>query len=721
MSESKVTDLACLLRERRDQVVACFVREVQRQDLPPGATHKSLLVDHIPSFLDEIVGELEREQKLRASADVIATSPTAQQHGGQRWSLGYDLDAVIREYGVLRHCIFEVALETGNEVSIAQADVLAKCLNVGVAEAATAYARHRDEQLQAETARRSFLIDAGELLSSSLDYRSTLTHLTQLIVPQCADWCAIHLEGCPVEEMPLAHVDPTKVEVLRAIYERYPLPSDSRFSAKEVMRQGSPVIMSAADPALIASLAQSAEHLAMLQAIGSRSWMIVPLGVQGFVFGAITFVYSDSGRSYGPADLTLAQELARRAAVAVDNARLYQRSQEERARVEAATRAKDEFVAMVSHELRTPMNAILGWLHLLRSSTLSADKQTRALEIIERNATAQNALIADLLSMTEMLTGKLRINPAQVDVTNLVEMAIEGVRPAADAKRIRLAAQLDSSNTVIRADGERLQQVVWNLLTNAVKFTPKDGLISVQLRRVASDIELTVQDDGEGIDPDFIPHMFESFRQYDTSFSRRYGGLGIGLSIARHIVELHGGSIEGKSPGRGQGATFVVRIPVSPLFSTARGVSVVVNAEGAFKKTTRPQLSGVRILIVDDDPGAQELLRYVLEDCGIEVKTASSAVQARDVLETYVPHLIISDLGMPEEDGNQLIRRLRSSPLEHIRSIPAIALTAAVRNEDRTGALVAGFNRCIAKPVEVDALLEIITELTAARARPPST
>ena len=712
-TQLRSADLAQVLRDHRDRIVARFVAEVERQDLSPAGVKRSLLVDHIPAFLDEIVAELERSEGVRPSQDVVATSTSAREHGGQRWMIGYDLEALIREYGVLRHCILEVARQTAEDLPIQQVDVLCKCLNVGVAEAATAFAQHRDEQLASERSERSFLMEAGQLLSSSLDYRSTLARLTALLVPRLADWCAIHVNGVSVDEMPIAHVDPAKVEVLRTIYRKYPSPESSELNARSVMRNAEPVRVHRADSRLFESIARSPEHLALLRSVGSYSWMIVPLRVQDNVFGAITFVYSDSGRHYEQADVAFAEELARRAAIAIDNARLYQRAQEERSRVEAATRAKDEFVAMVSHELRTPMNAILGWLQLFRSGTLNSDKRARALEIIERNAHVQNQLINDLLDISQVFTGKLRIKPSQVDLSYVVEMAIEGVRPAADAKSIRIEAELASGSTVMRADGDRLQQVVWNLLTNAVKFTPKEGRVTVRLRRVESDLELTVEDNGEGIASDFLPHMFDMFRQADGSSTRRHGGLGLGLSIAKHLVELHGGRLEGHSEGRGRGASFTVRLPVSPLVSTTVGVKKMATTRPLSDSPPMAKLEGVRTLVVEDDIDAQDLLTLVLSEAGSEVRTAGSAEEARRILVEYEPHVIISDIGLPDEDGYAFMRSIRALPDGSRKDTPSVALTAFASDQDRADALTAGFNKHLAKPVDAGTLITTLIALTS--------
>ncbi len=705
-----MTDLAELLRGKRDDIVAHFILEVARTNLPPHGLSRPMLIDHVPRFLDEIVMELERRDVARTSFDTLHTSRTGAEHGEQRWTLGYDLESLIREYGVLRHCILDALKKENVAPTIDEFDILAKCLNVGVAAAASAYVKYRDSQLAEQNTNLEFLAEAGQLLSSSLDYRSTLNRLTGLIVPRMADWCAVHLEG--EGEMPIAHVDHAKVPLLRALYERFPLPQSSAYGYRSVIRTGEPQLVQVLDPKDLDALAQNDEHRELLRQVSTSSWMVLPLRVQGTMFGALTLAYSDSGRHYAPSDLTFAGELARRAAVAIDNARLYELSQHERSRVEAATRAKDEFVAMVSHELRTPLNAILGWLRLVRSGTLDESKKAHAFEVIERNARAQSQLVADLLDISRVITGKIRINPAQVDLSNVVDMAVEVVRPAAEAKRISIQMDLDRSGAILRGDADRLQQIVWNLLANAVKFTPKNGIVRVVLRRVESDLELCVEDSGEGIDPHFLPHVFESFRQSDTSLARPHGGLGIGLSIAKHLVELHGGSIEARSRGKGEGATFRVLLPISPLVSTTFGVArVPATTEPRIGVALPTGLDGIRVLLVDDDDDARELVRFVLDGCGMDVTVAGTAEEALDQLAKATPHIVISDIGMPVEDGYSLIRSIRTLSDPEKASVPTIALTAFARSEDRTRALVEGFNLHIAKPVEPDALVRAVIDL----------
>ena len=710
MPESALS-LADVIRRHRDRIVSRFVRDVER-DLAPGGLSRPMLVDHIPAFLEDVAHDVEVVHSVRSGHDAVHTNAVAREHGEQRWSIGFDLGGLIREYGVLRHAIVATAKDVGAVPTVDEQDVLAKCLNVGVAEAAAAYTRQRNAEVAAQRERLEFLAEAGQLLSSSLDYRSTTSRLTRLLVPRMADWCAIHLEGVEEADMPIAHVDPKKLELLRGLYVESS-PATSPDGHLEVMRTGEGRLVAEISAGESELIAQSPEHLEMMRELGTTSWIMVPLRVQGQTFGAMTLAYSESGRRYDENDFALANEVARRAASAIDNARLFEVSQTERARVEAATRAKDEFVAMVSHELRTPLNAILGWLRLMRSGTLDEARRQHAFEVIERNAEAQDRLVADLLDISRVITGKLRIKLSQVDLSDVVEIAVEAVRPAAAAKRIRLDLELDRDHSVLRGDAERLQQVVWNLVANAVKFTSKGGTVQVRLSRIESDIELVVKDDGEGIEPSFLPHVFEIFQQFDRTSSRLHGGLGIGLSIVKHIVDLHGGSISAHSEGKGRGATFSVRIPISSLISSTLGISRVSTTSSSRDPGALPAgLTDLRVLVVEDDPDARELVTVVLESSGIEVRAVETVAEALAVLESYTPTVICSDIGLLDQDGYALIRSIRSLPDPRKNGIPAIALTAFGRHDDRTRALVAGFNVHLTKPVEPSVLVRTVLELT---------
>jgi PAS domain S-box-containing protein len=389
-----------------------------------------------------------------------------------------------------------------------------------------------------------------------------------------------------------------------------------------------------------------------------------------------------------------------------------------RTEAERVSRVKDEFLATLSHELRTPLNAILGWTQILRSREHADAEVAEGLEVVERNTRVQAQLIDDLLDMSRITAGKLRLDVQQVDLGDVVKAAVASVRHAADAKGVRLQAVLDPLAGPVRGDPGRLQQCVWNLLTNAVKFTPKGGKVQVGLERVNSHLEVCVADDGEGVDPALLPHLFERFRQADASTTRRHGGLGLGLSIVKHLVELHGGRVRAKSAGPGRGSTFCIELPlviVHPPPGDAGRVHPRGQASTAAAWADHPSLAGITVLAVDDEPDALNLVRRVLESCGARVVTAGSARDALALVAAERPDMIVSDVGMPDEDGYDLIRRVRALPADRGGRTPAAALTAFARAEDRTRALRAGYQTHVAKPVEPAELTAVVASLAVRR------
>jgi len=384
-----------------------------------------------------------------------------------------------------------------------------------------------------------------------------------------------------------------------------------------------------------------------------------------------------------------------------DTRRLLESERAARDNAERASSMKDEFLATLSHELRTPLTAILGWSQMLRLPATSRDEVRRGLETIERNTRIQKQLIDDLLDMNLIASGKLRLDIQPVSPASFIDAALETVRPAADAKGIRLTAVMDPAAGPIAGDSNRLQQVVWNLLSNAIKFTGKNGRIHVVLRRVNSHIEIVIEDAGVGIAPEFLPYVFDRFRQADATSTRASGGLGLGLAIVKQLVELHGGSVRAASAGKNHGATFTVELPRMAIHEEPRGGRTHPTAlQAAAQEFTRVDLTAVRVLVVDDDADARELLALVLANCGAEVVTAAGADEALAELERVRPHVIISDVGMPGVDGYELLRRVRARGHARGGNVPAIALTAFARSEDRTRALRAGFLIHVAKPVE---------------------
>jgi signal transduction histidine kinase/ActR/RegA family two-component response regulator len=386
-------------------------------------------------------------------------------------------------------------------------------------------------------------------------------------------------------------------------------------------------------------------------------------------------------------------------------------------KLEGANQAKDEFLATVSHELRTPLNAMMGWTGMLRSGRLDESTRTHALEVFERNAKLQAKLIEDLLDVSRIISGKLRLDVQPVDLLQVVQAAVDVVRPAADAKGVRLQAMLDPNAGPVSGDPGRLQQVVWNLLSNAVKFTPKEGRIQIRLQRINWHAEIVVSDSGLGINAEFLPYVFDRFRQADGTLTRKHGGLGLGLAIVRHLVELQGGTVSAFSGGPNQGSTFTVKLPIMIVHGVGRAPEsprgrkpVVASPEGPFD--CPPTLAGFRLLAVEDDPDARELIVTILQQCQAEVKGVASADEAMAALEEWQPDVLVSDIEMPEEDGYSLIRRVRLGDGKRGARIPAVALTAQARVEDRMRALSAGYDAHIAKPVEPAELVTVVASLT---------
>jgi PAS domain S-box-containing protein len=767
--------------------------------------------------------------------------------------------------------------------------------------------QEREELLARERRARqrfAFLAQATELLSSTLDYETTLKNLAQLVVPQFADWCGVDIlaEDGSIQRVTVAHQDPDKIAFAEEVARRYPPDPESPRGVPQVLRTGQPELYPEIPDELLVKSASDAEHLELLRAVGLKSGMIVPLVARGRTLGALTFVNGESDRRYAQEDLDFAQDLARRAALAVDNARLYQetqhalrereevlqlhRSVEERLSVlveasntllgrmrleevqqavieiagrliaadayavwrkdlrtdiwrvataiglsaefqdavpsdrdsaaarlegplaiesvqdvpwlahrqaayqlegiesllalplrlhgevassitfyyrnphhfsemeirvatalanlaaaalgtaelyqdqsrlrseaEEANRLKDEFLATVSHELRTPLNSMFGWIRMLRAGRVNEADKARALEIIDRNAQAQAQIIEDILDMSRIITGKLRLDLQPVELPLVIEAAVDSIRPAAEAREIKLQVLLDTKAGPVLGDPNRLQQIIWNLLSNSVKFTPKGGRVRVQLERINSHVEITVADTGHGISPEFLPHVFDRFRQADSSNTRAHGGLGLGLAVVRHLVELHGGTVSAASAGEGQGATFTVRLPLTVVRDTpdrlpSRAKELFGDArEASWTLALPPDLTGVRVLIVDDEADARELLTAVIGQCGAEVAVAASAMEGLDTVREWQPQVIVSDIGMPDEDGYNFIRRVRTLPPEAGGNTPAAALTAYARMEDRVRALSAGYQTHVAKPVDPAELAAVVASLAGRTGR----
>jgi len=490
-------------------------------------------------------------------------------------------------------------------------------------------------------------------------------------------------------------------------------------------------------------------HQSLLRALVVSSFLGAPIFLSEKVFGWMYLTDKLDAAEFSDADERLAVTLATQVAVAYENARLYTEAQrhaqelrqevaerkqaeEERAQLlvlekaaraeaEAANRTKDEFLATISHELRTPLTAILGWIHLIRANKIDETMMARALETVERNARSQSQLIDDLLDVSRIITGKLRVDLRPVDLARVVESAVDSVRPAAAAKRIQVAAASELKHCLVSGDADRLQQIAWNLLSNAVKFTPEGGHVGVRLEQDDAHARVHISDSGIGISEKFLPYIFDRFRQADGTTTRKHGGLGLGLAIVRHLIELHGGRVFVNSEGEHQGSIFTVELPLLELRNADRGAR---NEEGSLFSNPQsagpnPQsenphsaiLEGVRVLVVDDEADTRELVSTILAQSGAEVRAAESTAAALAALDEWQPDLLLSDIGMPGEDGYALIGKVRALSPPERAALPAIALTAYATLEDHVRARAAGFNTHVAKPVDPEDLVHVVASV----------
>jgi signal transduction histidine kinase/CheY-like chemotaxis protein len=554
--------------------------------------------------------------------------------------------------------------------------------------------------------RTSFLARAGTALTSSLDYVSTVETLAQLPVPFLADICIVDLlEHGTLRLAAVAARTPEIEALVHAVRAEFPVRPHGDHPVARALR-GGPSLFETVPPALLRGLARSADHARLMKQIGPVSLIVLPLVARGQTIGAMSLVTTISGRHYTEADQMVARELSHRAAVALDNARLYRD-------LEESSRMKDEFLGIVSHELRTPLNAVLGWAQVLRRSPHDDEQVRRAVEAIERNARAQAQLVDDLLDTSRVISGKIRLDLTRTELASLVNNAAESVAPIAKARGIDLAASTSGIVGEVLADPARLEQVIGNLLSNAVKFTPAGGSVRVSLVKAGPVVEIRVADSGAGITADFLPFVFDRFRQADSTTTRAHGGLGLGLAIAQHLVELHGGTIRADSAGENKGATFVVQLPLVP-----RATPIAVQHSDLSVPTDR-LLSGLRVLVVDDSKDALDMLSLLITAAGADVATAESVEAAEQSFLERRPDLLIADIAMPRADGHVLVRRIRERERQTgERRVYAIALSAYARDEDRRRSLSAGFDRYLTKPIDPVVVIDILREFAGRRVTP---
>ena len=571
---------------------------------------------------------------------------------------------------------------------------------------------------QAEALRT--LNEVGQLISAELDLHRTVQAVTNaattLIGAQFGSFFynVLNADGASYMLFTLAGVP-------REAFEHFPMPRATDLFGPTFRGEG---VVRIADVKADPRYGKNSPYYGMPEGhLPVTSYLAVPVvSRSGDVLGGLFFGHPDADVFTERDEMTVFG-LASQAAIAMDNARLYEAVKQalheaEKAAIEnerlyrqaeESSRLKEEFLATISHELRTPLSAILGWARMLRLKQLSEENAARALDTIERNARAQAQLVDDLLDVSRIITGKLRMDVRPADPNSFIDAAVEAVKPAADAKGVRVQKVVDTGPISIPGDPVRLQQVVWNLLANAIKFTPRGGRVQIRSERVNSHLEIIVSDTGQGIAADFLPHVFDRFRQADQKTSRQHGGMGLGLAIVRHLVELHGGMVTAASEGEGQGATFTVKLPISPVYQVDSSGDRVHPGARELLPADEPteRLDQLRILVVDDEADTRDLLKQGLEYCGAHVKVAGSAGEAIDALMVEVPDILISDIGMPGSDGYDLIRQVRGLPAARGGKVAAIALTAYTRIEDRLQALRAGYDMHVPKPVELAELVAV--------------
>jgi len=797
-----MTVLTDFLATGQGALLERFTRRVQGL-LAPAALSRSELIDHCPDVLREL--GLALAQDGWPPDRLFGINRTAVAHGAQRLRLGFDLDAVVREYGLLRDCILEMLEEADLRPDLRELRILTGYIAAATADSVHHYVGGRQESAERERLHLLGLFQQApgflcflsgpslvfELANAAyfqlVGHRDILGKPAREALPEIQGQGYFELvdrvfltgeafvgrglkvdlqrePGAPLSEayidliyQPIRNMDGQVAGILaqgndvteairaearrqaaeaalRASEERYRTlfaSIDDGYCLVQVLFDDSG---EAYDYGFIETNAAFKGQSGLQDVIGrtaselspliDRAWFQLygrvaltgePARYENYAAGLDRWFEVYASRVGPPALRQLVivfKDVSERRRVEAERTRLFELESIARREAEQASRLRDEFLATVSHELRTPLTSILGWVQMLRVGGLPPAKRDRALETIERNARAQAQLIEDLLDVSSIIAGKLRIEFAAVDVQSVVEAALETVRPAAEAKGIRLQST-PALDCPVMGDAQRLQQVVWNLLSNAVKFTPRGGRVQVLVERLDASIELTVADTGRGIDLDFQPHVFERFRQADGATTRTHGGLGLGLSIVRQLVEMHGGTVSVYSEGDGHWASFTVRLPLAatgPREPSPAHPPVPPRLGAGFP--IPPELAGLRILIVDDEADTREMLRTLIEQCGAHVNLASSVAEGLQQCESWRPDLLISDIGMPDQDGYALIASVRARSPEFGGDVAAVALTAYARTEDRTRALLAGFNNHVAKPVEPLELLAVIASLS---------
>lgn len=636
----------------------------------------------------------KRETNQRTPIIFITSYYEADAHKSRAYTLGavdYILAPVIPEVLKAKVAVFADLFRKTEEVKL-RAEERLQLMEEQMARVSAEAARAAAEDGER---RAAFLAEASRVLVSSLNYEDTLQRVTQLTVPELCDWCAVCIvkDGGDIQCLSVTHAEAQNPEGR----DKNPLMDLCNELVKSALDTGKSALSS---QLVERNLPQGFGHLK--NAFNLTSAMVIPLRAREMDLGGLCFFSATPAHNFTLRDLSLAEDLGQRAANAIDHARLYHEAQ-------LANRTKDDFLTVVSHELRTPLTPIICWSRMLLEQKLKVSDVLHGLEIIERNARIQAKLVEDLLDVSRITSGKLRLRVAQVELDSVTAASIESLQTAADAKHITIKSNYQPGSLTLSGDADRLQQICFNLLSNAIKFTPENGTVTVEVKREGNRVLLQVKDTGKGIDPKFLPFVFDRFRQADSSSTRAYGGLGIGLAIVKHLVELHGGTVSADSGGEGKGSTFKISFPALNVERRVGSDSAVIPQPPTDPRAAR--LHGLSVLIVDDEPDCRQVIALLFERNGAHVIEAASAREAMERLERTTPNLIISDIGMEGEDGYRLIRRIRGSGLA-AANVPAIALTAYAREEDKAAALAAGFQVHMVKPIEQNALLACAFELS---------
>jgi PAS domain S-box-containing protein len=559
------------------------------------------------------------------------------------------------------------------------------------------YVRERQARSAAEAAeqRSTFLANASKLLASTLDYEATLKSVALLAIPALADWCVVDVlqEDQSIRRMAATHVDSAMEERLRAAGERYPIRLDTPHPIAMVMRTGQAEVIPEITDSLLAAIAQDAQHLELLRSLEPRSLMVVPLQARGRILGAISFCSRRQGRRYGPTELALAEDLALRAALAVDNARLYREVQE-------ADRRKDEFMTILAHELRNPLEPMVNALHVMEDAGASEEEDSRMRAIVARQTRHLARVVDALLDVARIRTGKITLQREGVDLRDVARHCLETLQASGKARLHDVSLSLTAEPVVIEGDPMRLEQALGNLLDNAVKFSPPGASIRLSVDRDAGQAVIRVQDRGAGIAPEMVGRIFEPYHQVQATPDRPHGGLGLGLTLVRALVERHGGSVTGRSAGPGQGSEFTVQLPLLRVDEPG-----TIQAAPAVTSVPR------RILIVDDHEDSRASLRVLLEMAGHHVAEAKDGPGAVSTALAFWPEVAFIDIGMPDMDGYEVARQIRAVPKG--REMVLVALTGYGEPEDRKRARRAGFDGHLLKPVEPDRLAYVLATAVA--------